>query len=121
MEWSTGRSWVSGAVLLLLIVSLFASWHQTGFLHSIGVEPRTPSTTYNFWSGFGSDVEPMIRDTLILGLLWYHTTCHAKGCWRIGKYRVEGTPYKVCRKCHPTVPDAGPTRADIHQAHRDAQ
>ncbi len=86
------------------------------FLHLIGVLPRTPSTAYNFWSGFGSDLTYLA----ILGAAWRHLNCHAQGCWRLAKHQVEGTPYKTCRKHHPTVPNEGPTVEHIHAAHAAA-
>ena len=53
--------------------------------------------------------------------LWHHLNCHTKGCWRIGRHAVEGTPYRVCRKCHPTVPDKGASKHHIHEAHHAAK
>lgn len=67
---------------------------------------------YGFWSGFGSD----IGELALLGGLWMgvrRINCHVKGCPRIGHYEVTGTPYKVCRKHHPDVPNKGVTHAHI--------
>lgn len=67
---------------------------------------------YAFWSGFGSD----IGEVTIFGgiyMLWAKHKCHAKGCRRLGKHAVEGTPYIVCPKHHPDVPDDGPTAEHI--------
>lgn len=74
------------------------------FLHFIGVEPRTASTAYNFWSGFGSDIGEVV---IIGGLIQIYRkhNCHVRGCWRMARHQVEGTPYITCRKHHPTVPD----------------
>lgn len=70
-----------------------------------------------FWGGFGS----CLSEFAILGVVWKHLNCNTKGCWRIGRHHVEGTPYKVCRRCHPTVPTAGASLAQIHGAHRWAR
>lgn len=93
-------------------------WHL--FLHGIGVLPRTPSTAYNFWSGFGSDVGEVV---IIGGLvqLYRKHSCHVRGCWRISRHPVEGTPYVVCTRHHPTVPTGGATVEEIHAAHSEAQ
>ena len=69
------------------------------FLHIIGAEPRTPSVTYNFWSGFGSDV----GEVVIFGGVWKLVNCHQDGCWRIGtKVTTEdnGHHFRRCTKHH---------------------
>lgn len=76
----------------------------TLLMHLIGAEPRTPSTTYNFWSGFGSDLAEFGIVGVLAGTLHAHN-CHVHGCLRIRTHPVEGTPYKACRKHHPTVPE----------------
>lgn len=71
------------------------------FLHVLGVEPRTPSTAYNFWSGFGSD----ISEFAIVGAIWHGVNCQEDGCWRPGhRTTVEesGEHVKRCRKHHRT-------------------
>lgn len=78
-------------------------------LHLIGVEPRTPSTAYNFWSGFGSDVGEF-GIVLGLGHAARARNCHVKGCWRIGHH--SHGPYKLCSRHHPDVPDQV-TEADL--------
>jgi hypothetical protein len=73
-----------------------------------------PGGYYGFFSGFGSD----LGEIALIGALWaawHRVNCHTKGCLRIGRQRVEGTTYVVCRKCHP---DGKPTRAHILAAHR---
>ena len=67
---------------------------------------------YNFWSGFGSDLtEFAIIGSLAVGMK--HLNCHVKGCWRVGNHPLEGTPYKVCRKHHPDIPNKAPTHEQI--------
>jgi hypothetical protein len=63
--------------------------------------PSTGSGWYNFWSGFGSD----FGELAILGsivALYKHHNCGVKGCWRIGRHDVAGTPYMTCHK-HATL------------------
>jgi hypothetical protein len=63
------------------------------------------SVWYNFWSGFGNIAERTL-ELLVIGYVLYHRhNCHIKTCFRIGKYQVEGTPYVLCLKHHPTVPN----------------
>lgn len=65
----------------------------------MGVEPRSPSTAYNFWSGFGSD----IAELAIIGGVWKLVNCHEPGCWRVGtKITMEdnGHHYRRCNKHH---------------------
>jgi hypothetical protein len=70
---------------------------------------------YNFISG------PLADITLLGGayaILRRHN-CHAKGCWRIGRHKVAGTDYIVCRKHHPNeTPTAGQILAEHHEAVR---
>lgn len=72
---------------------------------------------YGFWSGFGSDIGEITLIGAIFAV-WRHHKCHSQGCRHLGKHPVVGTPYKVCRKCHPHVPDAGATMEEIHEARR---
>lgn len=74
------------------------------------------NTAYSFWSGVGS----CLTYIAVLGAAWRHLNCHSQGCWRLAKHPVDGTPYKVCAKHHPTIPNRI-TAAHIHDAHRDAQ
>lgn len=93
----------------------FISW----FLHVIGVEPRQPSTAYNFFSGAGSD----LGEITIIGLgigAFRHVNCHQRGCWRLGRHPVAGGLFKVCSHHHPDVPDDGPTAEHIAAAHQAA-
>lgn len=42
--------------------------------------------------------------------------CHAKGCYRVGLHKVDGTPYITCKKHHPVHP-GGAVSAQIAEAH----
>lgn len=85
------------------------------------IEVRTgtvnePGAYYGFFSGFGSDLGEV---TLLAGVVavYRHHNCHTKGCWRLAKHEVAGTPYKVCRHCHPTIPKRAPTLNELHELH----
>lgn len=77
-----------------------------------------PGPWYGFTSGSGSDIGEL---ALIGGAwtLWRRHNCHTRGCIRIGRHPVEGTPWVTCRKCHPAI-DAAPTLAQIHADHAEA-
>jgi len=61
---------------------------------------------YLWWSGPGSD----LGEFAIVGALFAHyrrLTCHVnqpRFCWRPGVHPVAGSPFRTCRKHHPTVP-----------------
>ena len=89
-------------------------------LHLMGVLPRSPSSAYNFWSGFGSDIGEVVLIGGMASLVRHHN-CHAKGCWRLGHTPVAGGKYKVCHRHHPDSRtsrnvDPATIRAD-HAAH----
>lgn len=76
---------------------------------------------YGWWSGAGSDLGEIALIGGIFTLARSHN-CHVKHCWRINKHPVEGTPYKVCRKHHPTIPSNGKITAEhISDAHASAK
>lgn len=62
---------------------------------------------YLAWSGAGAD----LGELAIVGGIFAHYkrhTCHVdtpRFCWRPGVHPVTGTPFKTCRRHHPTVPD----------------
>jgi hypothetical protein len=76
---------------------------------------------YGFWSGAGSDIgEITLVGAVIVAAK--HANCHDKGCWRIGLHRVEGTPYKACRKHHPVLSQHPRITAEIMaKAHEEFQ
>jgi len=90
--------------------------------HVLGLDPGYWNM---FWSGFGS----CLSEFAILGALVAHYkrhTCHVNSprfCWRPGVHPVPGTPFKTCRRHHPTVPSqiSAAHIADAHdkQAGRD--
>lgn len=89
--------------------------------HWLGLDNGS-GALYLFWSGFFGAVEGLGGLAIIGGVIFAarHHNCHVKGCWRFKKHPVEGTPYVVCRKHHPTVTDAGPTHQDVLDAHAEA-
>ncbi len=68
---------------------------------------------YNFISG------PLADITLLGGAyaLYRHHNCHVSGCPRIGRHKVTGTEYVVCRRHHP---DEAPSAERVLAEHRAA-
>ena len=85
-------------------------------LHVTGVD-NVSGPWYGFWSGFGSDLGEIEISPPTIAIYRRHN-CHVKGCWRIGKYSVEGTGYVVCRHHHP---DEAPTHHEVLAAHHAAK
>lgn len=78
------------------------------FLHWLAIHTGSenePGVYYGFWSGFGSDIQEFAIIAAAIGLYRKHN-CHVKGCWRVAKHPIEGSPYVVCRKHHPSIDGA---------------
>jgi hypothetical protein len=106
-------------VVLVLAVAVSAIRHWVA-LHT-GVIHGGPDQYYNFWSGFGSDLgEATLISAVGVGVYTgvRRVNCHTKGCWRIGKHHLEGTPYVLCRHHHPHVPSLGASHDHILEQHR---
>ena len=84
------------------------------FRHFFGLDDGS-GPIYLAWSGAGGDLGEL---TLLGGvwMLYRKHNCHAKGCWRLSRHHVEGTPYIVCSKHHPNVPDGGASAEHIEEA-----
>lgn len=91
-------------------------------IHWLAVHTGTinePGPYYGFWSGFGSDIGEIALLGALVGIYRKHN-CHVKGCWRISRHRVEGTPWTVCRKHHPGIANGAPTAAQVAADHKEA-
>lgn len=98
---------------------MFLAW----LVHTLGIDFTVSYghwVWYNFWSGFGSDLtEFAIIGSLVVGMR--HLNCHVKGCWRVGNHSLEGTPYKLCRKHHPDIPNEAQTHEQILAHYAEVQ
>lgn len=91
-------------------------------IHFLGIDQGQPYgqwNNYNFWSGVGSDLGEL---TLVGGLvaLYRKNKCHEARCHRLAKHHVAGTPYTVCRRHHPAVPNRA-SKGDIAAAHAQSE
>lgn len=73
---------------------------------------------YGLWSGFGGALPDIMIVTAACGW-WWARTCHVHRCWRIGRHPVEGTPYRACRRHHPSGGKL--THGQLLDAHRRAR
>jgi hypothetical protein len=87
---------ITGTLCLALAALLYAViWHMWGVLYGIGVHPYPgPQTpwTYQLLSGFVPALTVVGLISLVTGA-WHHVNCHEPGCLRIGKHKVNGTPW----------------------------
>jgi hypothetical protein len=103
---------IVGIAAVIASVGVIRHWIA---LHT-GVVHGGPDVYYNFWSGFGSDLgEATLISAVGVGVYTAvrKVNCHAKGCWRIGRHPLDGTPYILCRRHHPLVPKHGASHAQI--------
>lgn len=89
------------------------SWIQHVAANWIGAR-NLAGSIYGFWSGWFGDLTILSLPVLY----WRHKNCHAKGCPRLGRHKVDGTEFTVCRKHHP---EDHKTVDDIHAAWREAK
>ena len=115
------RPVIAVAAALAAVACVVVFWRHgaqgdAGLQHWLAVHTGTlnePGGYYGFWSGFGSDLGEVTLLAAVLGVYHRHN-CHTKGCWRIGRHVVAGTPW--CNRHHEAaradVPDAVPAAAD---------
>ena len=109
---------LAGLALLIVFFDFLRHWAA---IHTGTIYSSSNPIYYNFWSGFGSDLgEATLIGAVGVGVYTFvrRANCHTKGCWRIGHYSLEGTPYHLCKHHHPTVPTRGASHEDILEQHR---
>ena len=84
--------------------------------HVLGLDSGS-GPMYLFWSGFGANFGELAIVGALLAVVRRHN-CHAKGCWRIARAPVDGTPWRTCWRHHP---DGKPTHTRILALHRRAR
>jgi hypothetical protein len=123
-----GTSAIWAILLVVLVAALVTILVASGVRHWValhtGILNGGPDKYYNFWSGFGSDLgEATLISAVGVGLYTglRKVNCHTRGCWRIGKHQLDGTPYVLCRHHHPGVPSKGASHEHILEQHRRYQ
>ena len=108
---------------LALLIAFFDFLRHWSAIHTGTVYSSSNPIYYNFWSGFGSDLgEATLIGAVSIGVYTAvrKVNCHTKGCWRIGHYPLEGTPYHLCPHHHPGVPTKGASHKHILEEYRKA-
>lgn len=72
------------------------------------------SRSYNFWSGFGSDIGEIALIGGLITVVRGHN-CHQKGCWRLGIHTT-ARGHKLCKK-HIAIPNDDLNVHPIHEDH----
>lgn len=86
-------------------------------IHILGLDDSN-SSYYLFWSGVCSILERLI-ELLAIGLtLYYHHSCHVKGCLRPGRFSIADGALKVCHHHHPYYHDQDITQEHVEFAYR---
>lgn len=92
---------------------VFGHW----IYHFLGVKGSGPF--YGFWSGSGSDLGEL---ALLSGVVVAakRVNCHDKGCWNVWSHKVDGTPFRACRKHHPVLSQHEKITAEVMaKAHKE--
>jgi hypothetical protein len=113
-----GLAGLAGLALLIAYFDFLRHWTA---IHTGTIYSTSSPVYYNFWSGFGSDLgEATLIGAVSIGVYTAvrKVNCHTKGCWRIGHYPLEGTPFHLCPRHHPGVPTNGVSHAQILHQHR---
>lgn len=109
---------LAGLVLLIVFFDFLRHWMA---IHTGTIYSSNNPAYYNFWSGFGSDLgEATLIGAVGVGVYTVvrRANCHAKRCWRIGHYPLEGTPYHLCTHHHPEVPTKSASHEHILEQYR---
>ena len=83
-----------GVLVAVVVLAVLIILHPWGAATAVGVHPYPAGTPweYQMWSG----IIPALTILTLFGSLGgaYHLhNCHQDGCWRLGKHRVDGTPW----------------------------
>lgn len=90
LRWPLTWLAVAGLITLAAVYARFT-------LHLLGVDTQQ-SYSYNALSAFIPSAETGLgMSTLITGL-WHSLNCHEPGCLRVGRHKVDGTPW--CNRHH---------------------
>jgi hypothetical protein len=98
-------------------------WMWSWWIHMLGWDANTGTAPYRYghiqpyapWSGSVSDFGLIAASASGFTFTWAFLrkhNCHTRRCWRIGRHKVEGTEFIVCRKHHP---EDKPTAEDIRR------
>lgn len=89
-----------------LVVLLFAFWYT--IRHALGIDTQQ-SMAYDFVSGSGPMLVTALFSATVVTGAWHHVNCHEPGCYRLGRHKIDGTPW--CNR-HQEKARPGETVAD---------
>lgn len=84
--------------------------------HLLGVD-NASGPIYLLWSGPVGDLGIFAAVAAYLR----HRNCHRRGCWRLGRHPIDGTPYVVCAKHHPNDKPGAPDGRHLSRRRPDHQ
>lgn len=91
------------------LVGFLFWWFDRDLLHFLGWDGQT-SDNYAAWSGSVPALFTLVGLSTIVTGLFHNVNCHEPGCWRIGKHKVDGSPW--CNVHH------GNARPDVTDSQR---
>jgi len=83
---------VLGVVMLLEGFAVAVAAHLPWLSHFLAMDTQA-SPNYDFGSGTGPMVLTALTSSTIIAGLWHGMNCHEPGCYRIGRHKVDGTPW----------------------------
>ena len=116
----TGLRWLAAGGVACAAGLVYAGvWHWYGLRAAAGDWPVPPGTPweYQLESGFIPALTVVSLATL-LGGAWHHVNCHQERCWRIGKHKVNGSPW--CGRHHQGARERASASLDDVVARLDA-
>lgn len=87
---------VALAVAVVVAAAVLAVMHWRHVEFWLGMTNGS-SPEYLAWSGWASDIAELTIFGAVAGL-WHAHNCHQPGCWRVGKHKVDGSPW--CTRHH---------------------
>ena len=100
------KKWLVLALLLGGLGLVFGVVVPYQFIHFFGIDTQQ-SDNYDFVSGVGPMLITAVGYGGLIGALVSHVNCHQRGCWRIGRHKVGGTPW-----CNTHHANARPERSE---------
>lgn len=108
--------WLTRTALITLVA--VAVWsmvtHWLGWRFAMGLWPVPPGTgwPYQLESGFLPALTVLSLATLVTGA-WHLHNCHSGRCWRLGKHRINGTPWCTRHEAEGRAYHGETTLADV--------
>jgi hypothetical protein len=86
------RKYLAVALVLTGLGLIFGVVVPQAFIHFFGIDTQQ-SDNYDFFSGSGPVFVALLGFSSLFAGLAHHVNCHEPGCWRVGRHKVNGTPW----------------------------